>query len=246
MGALRTKNIALRIGQSLILDGVSLDLAAKGAVAIIGPNGAGKSSLLRIMAGVASPSDGEFLLTNTSLKDMRGAQRAKTIGYVPQHFVPHWDLSAEDLVRLGLERIEPANSAAVAAVMQRFNVQGFAKQKWSTLSGGERARVVMAMVLGTDPPILLADETGASLDIQHRLSLVKMFAARGEKNLSVVVMHDLDLAFRFFDRIILMAGGRIIADAKPDDLFGNALLDQTFGICFERVIVNGNKVLFPA
>ena len=246
MNGLRIEDIVLRSGASLILDHVSLDLTKTGSVAIIGPNGAGKSSLLRIAAGVAAPSEGRVTLGGVEISRMGGTERAKAIGYVPQHFVPHWDLTADDLVQLGLERAGRASRDAVAMTISRFEIDRFAKQRWSTLSGGERARILMAMILGTDPPVMLADEPGASLDIRHRMSLVKTLAKRSGDQLSLVVMHDLDLAFRFFDRIILMAGGRIVADAPPNQMFESPVLDETFGVPFKRVMVDRSMVLLPA
>ena len=245
MTALRVENIVLEAGGKRILDGVSLELPTKGSVAIIGPNGAGKSSLLRIMAGVAAPHSGGILLDNQPLAELPGGLRSRKIGYVPQQFMPFWDLTADELVRLGLERIGPASPSAVTAIMARFDALQFTGQRWSTLSGGERARVLMAMVLGADPPILLADEPGASLDIRHRISLVDMLARRGGDCLSVVVMHDLDLAFHYFDRIILMAEGRVVAAGSAADLRGDRTLDEVFNVRFNRTRVDGRELLIP-
>jgi iron complex transport system ATP-binding protein len=103
------------------------------------------------------------------------------------------------------------------------------------LSGGEQARVLLAMVLVTDPPLLLADEPAASLDIRHRLDIVHRLAHRGADRLSIVVVHDLELAFAFFDRVVLLERGRVAADAAPSDLIGDPVLDRVFGVRFQRV-----------
>jgi iron complex transport system ATP-binding protein len=240
---LRAENIVLSANNKRILDRVSLMLPESGSVAIIGPNGAGKSSLLRIMAGIDGATSGEVLLDGSPLAALPGHERTRKIAYLPQQFTPHWDLASEDLVRLGLERIGPTSIAAVSEVMVRFDIAHFARQRWSTLSGGERARVLMAMELGTDPPILLADEPGASLDIRYRMSLVKMFALRGRNRLAVVVMHDLDLAFRHFDRIVVIAAGHIVADDTPEVLFDDPVLDDVFGVRFVRTETPAGRYL---
>src|SRR5262249_11260024 len=115
-------------------------------------------------------------------------------------------------------------------------------RRWSTLSGGERARVLLAMVLVVDPPVLLADEPGASLDIRHRLDVVQALVRRKDR-LSIVVMHDLDLAFRFFERVIVLDRGRVIADEPARTLFDDARLDAAFGVKFERLTTSDGVLL---
>src|SRR5204863_5621497 len=132
--------------------------------------------------------------------------------FLPQYFEPHWDLSVAELVRLGAARGGRTTEGAAQRVSTDFELAGLERRRWSTLSGGERARVLLAMVLVVDPPVLLADEPAASLDIRHRLDLVRTLAERGGDRLSVVVVHDLDLAFSFFERVVLLADGELIAD----------------------------------
>jgi len=124
-----------------------------------------------------------------------------------------------------------------------FELASIRHRHWSTLSGGERARVLLAMVLAPDPPVLLADEPGASLDIRHRLALIKALARRGSDHLAVVVMHDLNLAFRFFDRVVVVAGGRVVADAAARAVFEDRRLDAAFGVEFARREINGRFLL---
>ena len=119
------------------------------------------------------------------------------------------------------------------------------ERRWASLSGGERGRVLMAMVQSTKPKILLADEPGASLDIQHRLQLSRALADYGRDHLAIVVMHDLDLAFRFFERVIVMDRGKIVADSPAAELFREPLLDATFGVRFERLRSASVQSLYP-
>ena len=112
--------------------------------------------------------------------------------------------------------------------------------------GGERARVLLAMVLATDPPVVLADEPGASLDIRHRLDAVRTLAHRDRNRLSIVVMHDLDLAFRLFERVVIIERGHVVADGPARDLIDAPVLDAVFGVRFERIVSGDGRILYAA
>ena len=245
MSGLTVENLTLVRNGGALLDSVSLQFAARGSVAIVGPNGAGKSSLLKIMASVLPPTSGRVSVAATDIRQLSGAQRARLIGYVPQQFEPHWDFSVAELVHLGLFRARRAETMSVGDVLGRFELAALRERRWASLSGGERGRVLMAMVQSTEPAILLADEPGASLDIQHRMQLARALAHYGRDRLAVVVMHDLDLAFRFFERVIVMDRGRIVADGAAAELFSQPLLDETFGVRFERLRSAHVQSLYP-
>ncbi len=245
MSGLTVENLTLVRNGGALLDSVSLQFAARGSVAIVGPNGAGKSSLLKIMASVLPPTSGRVSVAATDIRQLSGAQRARLIGYVPQQFEPHWDFSVAELVHLGLFRARRAETISVGDVLGRFELAALRERRWASLSGGERGRVLMAMVQSTEPAILLADEPGASLDIQHRMQLARALAHYGRDRLAVVVMHDLDLAFRFFERVIVMDRGRIVADGAAAELFSQPLLDETFGVRFERLRSAHVQSLYP-
>lgn len=218
-----------------LLNAVSFATGATGSIAIIGPNGAGKSTLLKALAGLETPTEGVVKLDGTSVAELPAARRAQAIGYVPQHFNPHWDIRVCDLMRIALERARLPNiQSALDRSLSAHDLEVFRDRWWSTLSGGERSRVLLAMVVATDPPILLADEPSASLDPRCRLDLIARIADHGRTGVCVVVMHDIDLAFRYFDRIVMMNGGRIVADGSADSLFEPSLLDDMFGVRFAR------------
>ena len=228
-----------------ILHDVSIGFAGTGSVAIIGPNGAGKSTLLALLAGLEKPTTGEVRLGTRPVVDVPPAERAQSIGFMPQHFEPHWDLVLEEL--LGMRLTPPRGQTTsrwptIDEVIARHQLEAFRGRRWSTLSGGEQARVLLATVLATDPPILLADEPGAALDVRHRLTLVEALAARGRTRLVIVAMHDLDLAFRHFERIVVVADGRIVIDGGPE-LIHAALLDESFGVVFDRIGVSPGVML---
>lgn len=235
MTDLVASDLVVKRGAATLLDRLSLSLASPGAVALIGPNGAGKSTLLKILAGIEAPDSGTVRVGDRGLASLPHAVRAATIGYLPQYFDPHWDLTVADLVQLGAERGAQRRSGAIEAARETFELAALWRRRWSTLSGGERGRALLAMVLVVDPPILLADEPAAALDIRHRLDVIRTLSHRGGERLSIVVVHDLDLAFRFFDRVVVVDRGRIVADAPAEELIANPLLDKVFSVRFERL-----------
>mgnify|MGYP002619966657 CR=1 FL=1 len=236
MVSLAAERISVVRTDRRLLDSVSFATGESGSIAIIGPNGAGKSTLLKVLAGLETPTEGTVTLAGEPLAGMPAARRSDAIGYVPQHFNPHWDIRVRDLMRISLERARLENNiqATLQLTLARHGLEAFRDRWWSTLSGGERSRVLLAMVVATDPPVLLADEPSASLDPRCRLDLIARIADHGRTGVCVVVMHDIDLAFRFFDRIVMMNGGRIVADGSADSLFEPSLLDDMFGVRFAR------------
>jgi iron complex transport system ATP-binding protein len=246
MTVLSADGLFLRRGGANVLAGISLSLGPTGSVAVVGPNGAGKSMLLKVLAGILAPTTGQVRIGGQDLARLSGAVRARQIGYLPQHFEPHWDLTVADLVRLGAERAGSLTKGVVEEITARFELAALRGRRWSTLSGGERARVLLAMVLAVDPPALLADEPAASLDIRHRIDVVRSLVRRGTDRLCVVVMHDLDLAFRFFDSVIVMDRGSIAATGHARDIFDDPRLDAAFGVRFERLKMERYFLLRPA
>ncbi|MCD2513993.1 ABC transporter ATP-binding protein [Comamonas endophytica] len=232
---LRAVDICVERQGRRLLDGVCLDLPAQGAVALVGPNGAGKSTLLQVLAGQMASNSGMVRLDGAPLSTLSVPVRARHIGYMPQRFEPHWDVTLQELMRM---RVPDATQALAQA-----RLQPLAARRWSQLSGGERARGLLAAVLATDPPVLLADEPGAALDVRHRLALVQALARRGRERLVVVVMHDLDLAFECFERVIVLHQGRVAMDGAPAALLQDPQLDQVFGVHFQRIAVPPHTLL---
>ena len=235
MTRIAANNLLLRRNGAALLEGLSLALGPTGSVAIIGPNGAGKSTLLKALAGIDKPDGGKVLVGDRDLTVLSHAERARTIGYMPQYFDPHWDLTVAELVQLGAERSERLAAGAIEAVTERFELAVLGRRRWSTLSGGERARVLLATVLVVDPPILLADEPAASLDIRHRLDVIRALTRRDSDHLSVVVVHDLDLAFTFFERVVVIDRGKVVADGPAKDLIDDRRIDDAFAVRFDRL-----------
>ena len=228
--------LSVALGRRPVLHDVSLS-AGKGAfVAIVGPNGSGKTTLLRTIAGLL-PFDGRIRLNGRPLADMHLKERARAIAYLPQGNVFHWPLSVAEVVGLGRlplmagAGMSDEDRAAVDAAMERTEVQAFAARPVTTLSGGERSRVAIARVLATGAPLIIADEPTAALDLRHQIAILELLRRHADDQGTVVaVLHDLGLAARHADRIVILDGGRVVADGAPRAALTSERLDLTFGV----------------
>lgn len=238
MSLLSARNIRMARGGRPVLDGVDLSVAAGECVGLIGPNGAGKSTLLSVMAGLL-PAAGDVALDGKALADWPRAERARRIGFLEQGATCHWPLTVERVVTLGrLPHASPwggeaaADRAAIARAMAQCDVTQFADRNVTALSGGERARVMLARALAGDPAVLLADEPAAGLDPYHQLQVMELLAELAANGMAVVVvLHDLSLALRHCTRLCLLdEAGRVAADAAPEALLDSGALGRVYGI----------------
>jgi iron complex transport system ATP-binding protein len=215
----------------------TLELTPGQLVALVGPNGAGKSTLLRALAGLVRYS-GTVTWCGAPLARLDGRTRARTVAYLPQSPPVHWPLAARELVALGrlphrayAAGESEADHAAVTAAMRQTDTLEFAARSVSRLSVGERARVLLARALAVEAPVLLADEPIAMLDPYHQLdvmSTLRTYAAGGETGaeprLVIAVLHDLGLAARFCDRVLLMDEGAVVGNGSPETTLGSAAI----------------------
>lgn len=213
------------------IDDLTMELRPGEVTAICGPNGAGKSSLLGCLAGL----DGHGVtLDGARLDRLPVRQRARTIGYLPQSAEVAWDLSVETLVGLGrLPWREDAavDAAAVEAALVALGLDHLRRRPISRLSGGERARALLARVLAGAPRWLLADEPLANLDLAHQLTLLAHFRRLADAGLGVVlVLHDLAHAMNHADRVVVLDRGRIAADAPPPEALGEVVIERVWGV----------------
>lgn len=246
---LAARGLSFRAGGRALLDGASLALRRGEVLGVVGPNGAGKSTLLRLCAGLLRPAAGAVDLLGRPLAAWPARERVVRLGYLPQHFAPHWDYTARELLRLGLERGgTPAARPAMEAAASEFGLDALADRRWSSLSGGERGRVLAAAVLAPGPAVVLADEPAAALDAGQAASLMARLRARAAGGAAVaVVAHDLNLAARWCDRLVVLARGRVVLAGPAAEVARDAALDAAFGTRFERLqAAGGRPVLVPA
>ena len=233
MSHLAAEGLVVTAGERRLLDGVSLRLEPGALVGLIGPNGAGKTTLLRCLAGLARPDAGTVALDGTALATLPVSERGRRIGYLPQSFQLAWDYTVREVVALGASRASGAG-ARIPAVLRAHDLTALADRPWSGVSGGERARTLLAATLVAEPAVLLADEPGASLDIGRRLDLMRRLRAYAREHVAVVVLHDIEQAVRDCDRLVLMDGGRVILDGPAPALAGSPEIDRIFGVRFAR------------
>jgi len=228
--------LAVTLGGRDVVAGVSVRIGA-GLTGILGPNGAGKSTLVRALLGLV-PSRGSVRVDDEPVAAMSRATLARRIAYLPQGQAVHWPVSAERLVMLGrLPHLGPlshpgeADRAAVRRAMTVAEVDHLADRPATELSGGERARVLLARALAVEAPALIADEPLASLDPAHQIRGMEILRTQADAGATVLaVLHDLTLAARFCDRLLVMDGGRLVADGAPDAVLTPELLGAVYGI----------------
>jgi iron complex transport system ATP-binding protein len=226
MTRLAAGDVTVKLGARTALDRVSATVETGELVGLIGPNGAGKTTLLRALAGLVSPATGSVALDSRPLGAIGRRDRARRLGYLPQDGTIHWALPVADVVLMGRlphlgawERPGDGDRAIAAAAMDALDIADLAERPATRLSGGEKARVLLARALAGAPEILLADEPVAGLDPYHRLEVMEHLASlAGSATGVVVVLHDLALAARFCRRLILLDRGRIAAEGPPPDV----------------------------
>jgi iron complex transport system ATP-binding protein len=236
-----------------ILNGVSLSLPSRQLVALVGPNGAGKTTLLRALAGLV-PSTGGIEVGGDNLSSLSLRERAKRFGYLPQGHLVHWPLPTRDVVALGRyphgatdpARLSPRDELAVLRAMQATNVVGFADRPVTELSGGERSRVALARVLAVEAPVVLADEPIASLDPRYQIDVMLNLRGAADRGvLVVVVTHDLGLAARFADTVLVLSDGRLVAQGKPEQALSDQIMADVFRISAYRADYRNETVILP-
>jgi len=250
---LAAQQLEVKLSGRTVLHDVSLSLSSGHLVALVGPNGAGKTTLLRALAGLVS-STGTVEVAGDRLSSLALRERAKRFGYLPQGHLVHWPLPAKDVVALGRyphgatdpARLSPRDEAAVLRAMQATNVVEFAERPVTELSGGERSRVALARVLAVEAPIVLADEPTASLDPRYQIDvMINLRGAADRGVLVVVVTHDLGLAARFADTVLVLSDGRLVAQGKPAEALSEQVMADVFRISAYRADYRNEAVILP-
>jgi len=238
MTRLVVENLGVDLGRRPVLRQIGFEAGVGEFIGLIGPNGAGKTTLLRAILQLIPASAGEVRWDGRSVAGMDSRARATTLAYLPQGQTLHWPLTARRVVELGrlprlgpLSQLSPDDEAAVDAAMAAADVASLADRETTSLSGGERARVLLARALAVGAPVLLVDEPTASLDPYHVLQIMRMLRQTAERGaLVIAVMHDLGLVTRFCDRAVLLNDGRLVADGTPRAVLGAERLRAVYRV----------------
>ena len=243
MVTIRALHLSVRLGRHPAVSGVSAALEPGQLVGIIGPNGAGKSTLIRALLGLVRADGGAVSIDDTPIASLPRKDVARRVAYLPQGQTLHWPLMVERLVALGrmphlgpLSRLSPEDEAMIDAALARADVLHLKGRIATELSGGERARVLLARALAVGAPALIADEPLAALDPGHQLDVMDLLKGEARAgSLVVTVLHDLGMAARYCDRLLLMDKGRLVADGKPMEVLTEQRLAEVYGIsaCIE-------------
>jgi iron complex transport system ATP-binding protein len=234
---------SFRISDALLVDEASVDVAGGEIIAVLGPNGAGKSTLLRMMAGELVPTSGRIVIAGQDLANLKAADQARLRAVVAQASTLAFPFTVREVVRLGVSvpglsresaRIERAVGDAVASV----GLTAFAGRLFTDLSGGERQRTHIARALcqlsvaraaAGGGQVLLLDEPTSSLDIGHQMIVLEALRSEARVGTAILmVMHDLNLAAAFADRVAIMSRGRIIADGTPRQAMTDEILSRAY------------------
>ena len=229
------KDIHLSYGAKEILKGVDIHSENGEFVGLIGPNGSGKSTLLKCIYRILKPNAGQIFLDEEELKAMSIKKSARKMGVVAQHNYYNFEFTVREVVMMGraphkkaLERDNAKDYEIVEEALKTVGMEGFAQRSFSTLSGGEQQRVILARALAQQTPCLILDEPTNHLDITHQLQLMRIV-----KNLSATVIsaiHDLNIAAMFCDRIYALKEGRIIAQGTPREVLTEDFIRQVYQV----------------
>lgn len=229
MTGLSIQNLSASIGGKALFKAVNVTAQGGQIVAITGPNGAGKSSLLRALAGLLEIDAGTALLDEVAIESLSVAERADNISYLPQLGPVHWPMTVEAIIALGQSVVK---NQEIEAMMRALDIASLKGRGMGHLSGGERARVLLARALITPKSLLLLDEPTAALDPAHQLLVMNDLRQRvkAHKSIALVVMHDFQLIRQYADHLLLMDQGQAVTQGAPDDVLSIENLAKVYGI----------------
>ena len=253
MSALALERVTVTLGGAPVVDGVSTAVEEGGWTVVIGPNGAGKTTLLRAVAGLVRWR-GEIRLHGRSLRELPRRELARLLAVVPQEPATPPQMTVADYVLLGrtpfvgtFARERRRDLEAAWGALERLDLLAYADRRLGTLSGGEKQRAVLARALAQEARVVLLDEPTSALDIGHQQQTLELLdALRREAGLTLVAaMHDLTLAAQYAERMVLLAGGRVIAHGRPADVLTEVRLAEHYDVAVQVLDLDGRLAVLP-
>ncbi|MCP4142890.1 MAG: ABC transporter ATP-binding protein [Chloroflexi bacterium] len=239
MSYIETKKLVLGYQNRTVIDSFDIDIPPGSIVGLIGPNGSGKTTILRALAGLLKPKSGEVHLDQKDLSEFSKQKRARLLGWVPQREAFAWSLSVEDIVTLGraphrgwLLPYSERDREVVNDALTRTELHPLAQRTVDKLSGGEFQRVLIARALAQEPKVLLLDEPTANLDIHHQIQVMDLVQelVKKEKMTAIIAIHDLNLAARYCERLILIDNGKARSKGSPQQVLSAENLAAVFNV----------------
>lgn len=246
---LRAENLVVSYGEKKILDGLNFSAYKGEFLGIIGPNGTGKSTLVKAVTNIIQTNSGVIYIEGTDNKKISKKERAKLVAVVPQEFNIEYEFTNFDIVMMGRNphvdkhnKIGQKDYDIVKEAMTMTNTWHFKDSYFNELSGGERQRVIVARAIAQQTHIILLDEPTSHLDIHHQLEVMELIhMLKSKRDITVIaVLHDINMAARFSDRLILLNHGRVVAEGSPNEVIREEHLTKLYNM---EMIVRENKVL---
>jgi iron complex transport system ATP-binding protein len=249
---LKVKDVEFRYASVPILKNICIELAASEMLGVVGPNGAGKSTLLRCIDRILKPQRGSILLDEREIKKMSMIELAKKLGYIPQSTAQVFPATVFDTVLLGRRphvgwRSGEKDRKKVLKALRMLNIEKFAMRDINELSGGQQQKVFIARALTQEPDVLLFDEPTSNLDIKHQLEVMEIIKniVREKEISAIMAIHDLNLASRYADRIIMMNGGEIFSAGDSVSVLTPESIKQVYGVEAEVHNIHGRPYIVP-
>lgn len=247
MYALEIKDLEFGYNENLVIKGVSFNIEKGKFVSIIGPNGSGKSTLLKTINHLYNPTKGSILVDGININDMKKRDLAKKIALVPQDTVVDYDFTVEEIVLMGrhpyksrFQKEDEGDYKVINESLEMTNTLKLKKRLITEISGGERQRVIIAKALAQKPSIILLDEPTSHLDINHQMDILNLLKRLNKEHGTtiILVIHDINLAARYSDEIILIDKGKISDMGKPEDIITSDNIENIYNL---KVAIEKNK-----
>ncbi len=249
---LSIRGVEFAYGRHQVLRGIDLDVAPGTLCALLGPNGSGKSTLTKILAGVLRTRRGSVRLGAADLLRMKPRERAKVVAYVPQSSEVPFELTVREAVTLGRTphmgmRPGAEDVAVVESSIERLGLAELAERRLSDMSGGQAQRVLIARALAQRPRVLLLDEPTSALDLRYQVETLQGLRAflREEGVAALIAIHDLNHAATFCQQVVLLSGGRLVADGPAAEAYDADLLGEVYGLPVEVLHDDGQTQVRP-
>ncbi len=248
MYALEIENLNFGYETKTVLENISFKVKQGEFISIIGPNGSGKSTLLKLLSNIYNPKSGTILIQGKNIKDYKRKELAKKMALVPQNTVTDYEFLVEDIVLMGrypyigrFEKEKDEDYHIVDEALKLTNTYNLKKRRINEISGGELQRVIVAKALAQNPDILLLDEPTSHLDINHQMEILRLLKNLNQKKGTTVVLviHDINLASRYSDRILLLNNGSILGIGQPSEVVNKPNIEKAYNL---KVAIERNPI----